>query len=778
MHSPLTNIAALLFLLITAFPGLANHSEDADFDIRHYAINLQPNFNQNSLSGYTTVTFVSRKDDFKQVPLDLLSFNVDSVVSNGQQLSFNYNDTALTIDLNQTLSKTDTAAITIHYKGNPPTDPSGWGGFYFRNNVAFNLGVGFQAKPHNYGRAWFPCKDNFTDRALYDFHITTKPGKKAFCNGRLQSVDTLGNGKLVWHWSMDQTLPTYLASMAVGPYATVKEMYQGINGRFPILYAVKPEDSSRLKKGFQNMPDALEAFEEFYGPHAFSRVGYVSVPFAGGAMEHATNIAFPSGSLGKSISNERLWAHELSHHWWGDLVTCHDAEEMWLNEGWASFSEFLYLENAYGQQAYTEAVRDNHFNVLTQAHKDDNAYRPLVPVPHSVTYGTHSYDKGADVVHTLRSYLGDKQFKKGVNRFLQENAFEAVSSAELRDSLTSYTGQDLTNFFDNWVFNPGFPHFAITNLETNRNGNLTTIDGTIQQKIHQAPSLYTGVPLTISAVDNNWDTMNYKVMASGKETDFSFRVNFEPQMVALDMGSKISDAKTTTINKVTKAESFNLNRALMKIDVKNLQDSALMLVEHSWVQPDPYSGSNPGIRLSDARYWTVKGDFSDSFRAEAELNYNKREDPDSLSLDNTDSFRLMYRPNTRQDWKVYPDYSRNFILDNGIITIDQLIPGQYCFAKKDEEASGLSPDTKQGNKALDIYPNPARNALTIKYDPASKPIKAITIYSINGQEVMHSETESANPLSISTQSLDSGQYVLEAHFSNGDRKRQQFILED
>ena len=774
-YTPLA--VGLSLFIITLSTALSNPVKSQDFDVQHYNIHLQPNFNQKTLAGYTEVTVVSHQSNLKAIPLDLLSFSVDSVIAKGQPLSYQHNDTLLDISLNQSLQEKDTLVLAVYYQGDPAIDPSGWGGFYFRNDIAFNLGVGFQAKPHNYGRTWFPCQDNFTDRAFYDFHITTKPGKKAFCNGLLEKVDTLPNGNLKWHWAMEQSIPTYLASMAVGPYATVRDMYDGINGKFPIVYAVKPGDSNTLKNGFTNIPKALEAFENFYGPHQFSRVGYVAVPFNGGAMEHATNIAFPEGSLSKTRSNERLWAHELSHHWWGDLVTTHKAEEMWINEGWATFSEFLFLENAYGRDAYQNAVKENHYEVLTRAHEDDNGYRPLVPVPHSVTYGTHSYQKGADVVHTLRTYLGDDKFKKGVSRFLQQNAFEAVSSRQLRDSLTQYTGVDLEPFFENWVFNPGFPHFALNDVEINQDGSLYTIEGQIQQKLHEAPDYYSEVPLTISAFNNDWDTVNYTVKATGAQTSFSFRVNFEPAEVALDVNSRISDAKTTSIRTIKETGDQSFNRGDFRMVVNQIADSALAIVEKSWVRPDRFKGNNPGFRLSSARYWEIKGVFPDSFKAKGKLEYNKQDDPDELNLQAEDSFRLMYRPYTKKDWQVYPDYNADFRGRGALITIKDLHKGQYCFAKQDHTASINDNKRDEKEEQFFIFPNPSQNQITVRYPIAWKPLKQVNIYDVNGRKQYTERNLNENPLSIEINDLDGGQYILEIQY-DGQTRRKQFILKD
>src|ERR1051326_4272956 len=188
-------------------------------DILKTTINLQiTDFAGKTISGNAQIDFVPKMNNISTLSLDLLKLMVDSVQINNSDLSFTYNDTLLIATLPAVKNIGDTTSLTVFYHGAPVTDASGWGGFYFTTSEAYNLGVGFAANPHNYGRVWFPCFDNFVERSKYEFNITTNGGKKAFCNGTLTQDSTDVNGFRTRTFILDETIPSYLAMVAVGNY--------------------------------------------------------------------------------------------------------------------------------------------------------------------------------------------------------------------------------------------------------------------------------------------------------------------------------------------------------------------------------------------------------------------------------------------------------------------------------------------------------------------------------------------------------------------------------
>ena len=216
-------------------------------------------------------------------------------------------------------------------------------------------------------------------------------------------------------------------------------------------------------------------------------------------MEHAGNIAYPIYALDGTTNNETLYAHELSHMWWGDLVTCRTPEDMWLNEGWASFCEAVFLECLYGKSAYTKDIQSKLETVMLSAPKSDGAFYPISGVPHDATYGTHVYKKGAVVAHTLRTMMGDSAFFVACKYYLKAHQYGNASSEDLLQYFQLYTPINLTDFFNNWVYNPGYEDIAIESYTVvDRKVNLTL---SYQTRYHDWTT--NEVPLTIDLISSN-----------------------------------------------------------------------------------------------------------------------------------------------------------------------------------------------------------------------------------------------------------------------------------
>ena len=345
----------------------ASNTRSDTIDVLNYNIYLDiTDYGNQKIAGSCEIQFVSLKNNVTVLYLDLLQMTVDSITSQGQLLTSTYNDTLLSVTLPLVLNMEDTSSVIVYYNGSPQGDPSGWGGWYFQGNYAYNLGVGFDTDPHNYGRVWHPCFDNFVERATYDFSILTNAGKTSYANGYIVNDQVVGIDSLVRTWRMDSPIPTYLACIAVVNYTHVYQDYVSsvTANTTPVFLISEPADTNNFKASFTNLHGAIEAFEEGYGPYLWDKVGFNLVPFSGGAMEHATSIAYPKSSANGGLGSETLMAHELAHHWWGDLVTCRTAEDMWINEGMASFSERLFLEYVYGYDAYIDDIKLNHLAVL------------------------------------------------------------------------------------------------------------------------------------------------------------------------------------------------------------------------------------------------------------------------------------------------------------------------------------------------------------------------------------------------------------------------------
>ncbi|MCK6641792.1 MAG: T9SS type A sorting domain-containing protein [Bacteroidia bacterium] len=707
----------------------ANERSDT-IDVLNYNIRLDiTNLTGQSIDGNTVITFTPLMSNVTEINLDLLELTVDSVKQGTTVLTWTYNDTLLKVTLPVAMNPGDTNSVTVWYHGNPQGDASGWGGFYFQSGYAYNLGVGFAADPHNYGRVWHPCFDNFVERATYTQTIGTNSGRTSYCNGMMTTDTTDGNGVRWRTWEMTSEIPTYLACVAVSGYTHVNWTFNGVNGSVPAYLTALPADTTAFKNSFINLPSCFNAFESLFYPYMWQRVGFTLVPFSSGAMEHATAISYPRVAANGSLTYETLMAHEFAHHWFGDLATCRTQEDMWLNEGWASYCEYIFLEWQYGRTPYDNGIRDNHDEAVHFFHHREGGYRAISGVPHSLTYGDHVYLKGADVAHTLRGYMGDSLFFSGIRYHFSQSEFTDVSSADFRDNLIASTGLTyLTDFFDNWVFAGGWPHFAVDSMTSVPNGPNYDVTLYVQQKRVGAPNYYTNVPLEFAFYKTDGTYTSQRLFVSNQYSTHTVTLPYDPTLVVIDPKNLISDAETPEEKLITATGTSNFSAARCTLTVQNCPDTAWVRIEHHWAAPDPIQNNTNNYNISDLRYWKLTGLWPSGFVTRGRFNYDGRTtglsgtgfylDHD-LTIPNGDSIILLYREDAAHDWREWPYYTKTVsgaaaTSKFGYVIADSLQPGEYTFANGVSTVligTGSEPELQN---QIGIYPVPATDILNIE----------------------------------------------------------------
>ncbi len=714
-------------------------------DVLHYHINLSiTSVVSHPISGYTNVTIVPKINGITTLNLDLLKFTIDSVKLNTNTLNFNYNDTLLKINLGAVYNMGDTLTVQVAYHGVPQVDQSGFGGFSFSSGYAYNLGVGFSADPHVYGRVWHPCFDNFVEHATYSFSIRTQNTHKAVCNGLLTGSIMNPDSTVTWNWEMTQSIPSYLACVAVAAYTTVHQNFSGINGNIPVELAAVPADTTNMKNSFVNLENAFNAFEEHFGPYRWSKVGYVLVPFNGGAMEHATNIAYPKVAVtsGSTLYEADLMAHELAHHWFGDLVTCKTAEDMWLNEGWASFAAYIFTESVYGTNAYKNALRSNQAKILQLAHIKEAGYRAVSGVPHEYTYGDHVYLKGASVAHNIRAYMGDSLFFNAVKYYTNKNAFKNVDSDMMRQDFEASSGLDLSDCFHDWVFNPGYAQFSIDSIQVSGTSGSYSVNVFIRQRITGAPGLFNNVPLELSFMNNNFQNEKVKVLVSGQNTMVNVMLPFYPDFAGINVDAILCDATVSQFKVIKNPGVVNFQDLKVSVNVSANTDSTFLFIAHNFATPD---GNHQGYVLSPNRFYKIDGIFSSGFKATATVIYDGRSASASSNqfLDNMlftgafneDSLVLLYRSKTNESWSEYLYYTKqagNTADKFGTVKLDSILKGEYTFGMK----AGFSQirELKKNNEII-ITPNPAHDFINLNLSTFSNSDNSIecNIYDAQGR---------------------------------------------
>jgi len=767
------------FLIIPSqppYPNVENTRSDT-IDIFRTSIYLELGSSSSpTISGYTTLKFAPKMNNINYIRLDLLKMIVDSVHINNSPAVYTYNDTVLRITF-PPKNINDTTYCTVFYHGQPQKDPSTWGGFYFDNTgnaeYAYNMGVGFQSKPHNFGRAWFPCFDNFVERSVYDFFITTDAARQAYCNGRLIQ-NTISGGKRTVYWYMKDPIPSYLVSVSAAKYAEVKWDFMLQNGPCKAWLVAAPADTTAMKNGFVNLGNCLNYFEQSFGPFLWDRVGYCSVPFNAGAMEHATNISYPRAALGNLAYEDVLMAHELSHHWWGDLVTCSTPEDMWINEGWASFSAFLFNEMKYGKNVYLNKLKTQHDNLLKKLHYYEGGFRAVSGVPHSLTYGDHVYKKGSEVAHALRAYLSDPVFFNSIKSLMNNRKFTAISSEDLRTELENSSGKNLSAFFTNWVYKGGWPHFAIDSIKAIPNGTLFSIQGSVQQKLYGAPLTYSDVPLEIAYFKPDWSytIQTFTFTGNYMHQSFTHTLNFNPVCAVLNPSFTIPSATSFEFKVVKTPQVFVSNLARLRVEVLQTGgDSSLLYLAHHFVKPDPIKNNPAGALLSDQHFWTVDGIWMPGLKLKLRFNFDGNKNYNTtygyldtlLTRVNADSIRVFYRKDASSDWRMIPSFTLNALTSKqGYIEIDSVYRGEYALGNHGDTTVNIK-EFNLKKFPLVIYPNPAQHEIFWKLPDnnvaASEDVQWLVITDIKGKLLLNIHGKNI-PQKISTEEFPSGNYLL------------------
>lgn len=726
----------------------------------------------NTLVASCTVTATPREAGLSNLQLHLLQLTVDSVTDATGQLAFTHAAELLDIDLGAIVPEGDTITLAIHYRGSPATDPSGFGGFYFAGVYTYNLGVAFTSIPHSYGRAWFPCVDNFTERNTYEFEVRTAADRNAWCNGEL--VDELvEGGDLVRHWRLDNTIPAYLAALSSAPYTSLQDSYTSISGaEVPVVLAALPADTANLRASFANLPIAFSCFEDWFGAYRWNKVGYVLTPL--GAMEHATSIHYPRSIANGNLNREDVMAHELGHEWFGNVVTCERAEEMYINEGFAEYLSYLFMECVYGRGRYMQLMRSNHKNMVLRAHLQDQGWWALADVPQTWTYGEHSYNKAAAVIHSMRTYLGDQNFRTGLTSFIEENAFQAVNSIQLRDHLTQSTGVDMSDYFADWIFQPGWAAFEVDSFSTSGAGPSYPTTVFVQQKMRGPAQPYNNVPIRVTCLDaqgQRWDAPA-PVFVGGELSSITVEPPFEPAYIVLNADGDLSLAITTDTATITQTGTTTFSIADLRITVNSLPAPFPIRVEEYWVAADEGTEEGFAFVVSPDRWWRVTGPFPEGTDISGRIQYDGRpitagsldiglmQDADGVTF-REDSLVLLYRPDQASLWRVHPDFTVNVVNNPndrlGRIDFNGLWEGEYAMGWR---KSSVGVDELTGSaRSWAIHPNPANTFVHVQWKGEGTATGTLQLLDQRGRLALEMPC-TGNASTLDLRNLPAGSYVL------------------
>ena len=739
-----------IILIFTAFFANAKTRIGENIDVTHYEIHLNNiDFTNHTLQAQTVVTLTTLNAT-NTIELELKTLTVSAVTSTDATISnFSQTGDVLTINLASALAANATASFTITYGGN--TFNESWGGIMWTTGYVCNMGVGFESIPHNLGKCWFPCVDNFTDKATYDVFVTVPNDKTAVCGGNLENTTDNGDGTKTVHYNVPQEIATYHISFVAGDYVEWTDTYNGMERDIPITVYVKPNQANMVQGTFVHVKDIANFFENNFGPYPFNRIGYSITSV--GCMEHIDNIGITSGVLTGNTSQEEYVAHEMSHMWFGNKVTCATAEQMWLNEGFAQFCGVFYRSGIYGESDFQQAM-STKINSITKWCKNESNWIPLNNIPQTMTYDNNAvYNRGAVVVNTMMNYIGRETFLEGMRSYLNTYNYSTATSEQLRDALTNATGIDMNGFFDTYVFTAGIPHYGVDLINVTPNGN--QYDATVRMTYQHVGPEHVGQNnrVEVTFIDNEGQMQTTLVNWDGSEANQNVTLNINPIAAFADYYNHFLDAKIDKNLTATTTANLGIEQQLT-ITVSSVADSVMLRGEEHFVAPDN-NPNIPGLTLSTRHYWNVmRLDFGEAtVSGKFTFSNNANMDGDIIHTEN-DSAVLLYRANINDTWHTIP-YEQQGNWKIGFFTVSDLPTGQYTIGAIDKTQLGMGENILDTKKMI-LTPNPTNNFVKISTKTENSEILIIN----NFGQTINSFPICGNDATISVENFPAGIYYV------------------
>ncbi len=526
-----------LFLFVHAF-AQEKHSEASLFksttprqfvaeeynpvDVIHYDVSLVLDFMTKEIRGVADIDIALTDTSAESFYLHLQNLDVSAATINGGDISFLRQADKIYF---QGHKPDSTFRLSIQYSGTPAND--GFGGFFFQNEYVYTIGEGLNSCPPSMLRYWMPSHDVPNDKATLDLHLTVPGDLQAFSNGLLISILDNGDGTKTFTWQENHPIATYLVAIAVGPYATFSIPYTSVAGRsLPLEFYVFPEHLETAREDWKNITQMMDFFERHYAPYPFDRYSMAEAANRG-AMEHQTMTTYSSQLVTGDHRYDYIVAHELAHHWWGDLVTLGDWKDIWLNEGFATYSEALYFQSLNGDkfmQTYMDRLAEIYFREVSRR-GHFAIYDP------EYLWGGTIYQKGAWVLHMLRWTVGDDAFWRILKSYAERYAYDNAVTTDFIAVAEEESGRDLDWFFEQWIYQPGYPDIDVSwNRQRTMSGKFA-VNIEIEQK--QWDKFQFTVPLEILIITDEEPVLDTLVSAQ-QTSSFSVELDSRPISIEID----------------------------------------------------------------------------------------------------------------------------------------------------------------------------------------------------------------------------------------------------
>ena len=434
------------------FRTLQDEAADHDFDVLHYYFDWTMDHGNRYIQGLAVIRSRSLTDALDSISLHLdRAMTVSDVRQERISVPFLHTGDQLSISLAQTYRTGEEFEVAINYQGHPRD------GLDFSSHrgqpIIWSLDEPIGA------RSWFPCWDLPDDKATAEIRITVPRNMLAASNGTLIGSEMNGDDTVTYVWQELYPISTYLIFVAATNYVTFSDTYHAETKSMEVTHFVYPEHLNQAREDFSVTVPQIAFFSRVFGEYPFLEEKYRMAAIPGRtSMEHQTCTSYSEQAVTGTHQYDWLIAHELAHQWWGDLVTLADWSDIWLNEGFATYSDALWQEYLYGFEGLKARVASfKEWYFQSHGGTGNPPEHPIHDPPEGHLFCDIEYEKAACVLHMLRFVVGDEAFWSILKKYAKDFAYANAATEDFRKVCESVSGNDLRWFFDQWIYEAGYP---------------------------------------------------------------------------------------------------------------------------------------------------------------------------------------------------------------------------------------------------------------------------------------------------------------------------------
>jgi aminopeptidase N len=494
----------------------------------HYLVNITLNDQLSELTSANARIDVLIVKHTSLIDLDFGEMTIDSVTLDSKPASFTHKDGKLQVNLPYPAKAGTRFVLTVNYHGKPKD------GLILtkdKDGKPSAVGDNWPDRVHH----WIPTLDHPSAKATITFNITAPAREEVVANGRLDHVETSASGQRTWTFSEGVPIPPYCMIIGVGQFARLEPTQPAVT---PLSYYVAQSESHFAQKGFAPAIPSLQFYTQTVAPYPYEKLALIVGATRYGGMENSSAIVFTnnlfnrnsaarvSTTFGVPSNNVSLIAHEIAHQWFGDSVTESTWSDLWLSEGFATYFAGLFLQRFEGEDAFQVYMKAAASNVFAYEKKRrapifDRDTEDLMEL-----LNANSYQKGAWVLHMLRSSLGDDAFFRGLRNYYEAHKNSTASTEDLRAALEKSSGKNLHAFFVRWVYDSGHPQYELTWQWVGQKNLRLTLD-----QLQPGNAFLDPVPITISTANGSRDIL---LKPSGKNLIQSIQSKDKPLRIEID----------------------------------------------------------------------------------------------------------------------------------------------------------------------------------------------------------------------------------------------------